>query len=90
MSRPGNYSQNDNQNYFSDQNGRTSSKVLKPPGGGSSIQLGWDTSNDRTDNVGKATVKHGGRNQMPYHAEVRKKGRGITLGGAKRHHPTNS
>ena len=67
MSRPGNYSMNDNQNYFVD-GGRTSSKVLKPPGGGSSIQLGWDTSNDKADNVGKPTVKHGGRSnqQMPY------------------------
>jgi len=36
------YSQNDNQNYFTDA-GRTTSRVLKAPGGGSSISLGWDT-----------------------------------------------
>mmetsp|Transcript_14016 Transcript_14016/g.27949 ORF Transcript_14016/g.27949 Transcript_14016/m.27949 type:complete len:174 (-) Transcript_14016:205-726(-) len=41
MSRPGGYSCNDNQNYFVD-GGRTTSKVLRPPGGGSSISLAYD------------------------------------------------
>ena len=49
MSRPASYSQNDNQNYFSDGN-HTSSKVLRPPGGGSSISLGWDDGNSNTHN----------------------------------------
>jgi len=39
------YSCNDNQNYFV-QGGKTTSRVLKQPGGGSSISLGWDTGAD--------------------------------------------
>ena len=44
MSRPG-YSCNDNQNYFVE-DGRTTSRVLQAPGGKTSINLGWDSSND--------------------------------------------
>ena len=49
MSRPGGYSCNDNQNYFVE-GGRTTSKVLRPPGGGSSISLGYDAGGDNSQN----------------------------------------
>ena len=48
------YSCNDNQNYFV-QGGKTTSRVLKQPGGGSSISLGWDTSADE-QNIRPARV----------------------------------
>lgn len=36
------YSCNDNQNYFVSETGRTTSRVLNPPGGASSFSLGSD------------------------------------------------
>lgn len=41
VTRPAFYSANDNQNYFVGE-GKTTSRVLNPPGGRSSINLGWD------------------------------------------------
>jgi hypothetical protein len=38
------YSCNDNQNYFVSETGRTTSRVLNPPGGASSFTLGADDS----------------------------------------------
>jgi hypothetical protein len=36
------YSCNDNQNYFVSETGRTTSRVLNPPGGAASFSLGFD------------------------------------------------
>lgn len=36
------YSCNDNQNYFVSETGRTTSRVLNPPGGAASFSLGYD------------------------------------------------
>mmetsp|Transcript_18387 Transcript_18387/g.38283 ORF Transcript_18387/g.38283 Transcript_18387/m.38283 type:complete len:152 (+) Transcript_18387:39-494(+) len=43
------YSCNDNQNYFTEA-GRTTSKVLRPPGGGSSISLAYDAPEQNNQN----------------------------------------
>ena len=51
------YAQNANQNYFV-QGGRTTSRVLQQPGGGSSLSLGWETpgSDDRFGNNSQNTA----------------------------------
>lgn len=38
------YGMNDNQNNSAFMAGRTTSRVMRPPGGKSSVQLGWDSS----------------------------------------------
>eukprot|EP00552_Chaetoceros_brevis_P003472 CAMPEP_0197737604 /NCGR_PEP_ID=MMETSP1435-20131217/9932_1 /TAXON_ID=426625 /ORGANISM="Chaetoceros brevis, Strain CCMP164" /LENGTH=124 /DNA_ID=CAMNT_0043326177 /DNA_START=16 /DNA_END=390 /DNA_ORIENTATION=+ len=69
MTRPAFYSCNDNQNFFVNE-GKTSSRVLNPPGGRSSINLKWCEGEKGEINVpdmrrfGKDAVNDGADSQQ--------------------------